>query len=112
MRALKTIVITLGVVLLGGMGLLIYGLSQNWHRGAEAPPRPGAAATAPLATAPLATGWGRAVLGDAAAGRVSAVTAAGDLLAVHLRGERGDRVVIVDPRTGGVVGTFTVGDAP
>lgn len=107
MRALKTIVITLGVVLLGGMGLLIYGLSQNWHRGAEAPPRPGAAATAPLAT-----GWGRAVLGDAAAGRVSAVTAAGDLLAVHLRGERGDRLVIVDPRTGSVVGTFTVGDAP
>jgi hypothetical protein len=107
MRALKTIVITLGVVLLGGMGLLIYGLSQNWHRGADAPPRPG-----PTASAPLATGWGRVALGDATGSRVSALTAAGDLVAVHLRGERGDHVVIVDPRTGSVVGTFTVGDTP
>jgi hypothetical protein len=107
MRALKTIVITLGVVLLGGMGLLIYGLSQNWHRAADAPPRPG-----PAVTAPLATGWGRVALGDATGSRVGALTAAGDLVAVHLRGERGDRVVIVDPRTGSVVGTFTVGDAP
>ena len=103
MRALKTIVITLGLVLIGGIGLLIYGLSQNWHRlASEGTPRPG----------PATAGWGRVALGDAGAGRVSAITAAGDLVAVHLRSERGDRVVVVDPRTGGVVGTFTVGEAP
>ncbi len=76
-------------------------------------PKVGRGASEPiLAVTNDAGTTGVAMLGDAAAGRVSAVTAAGDLLAVHLRGERGDRVVIVDPRTGGVVGTFTVGDAP
>jgi hypothetical protein len=105
MRALKTIVITLGVVLLGGIGLLIYGLSQSWHRVTDAQPRLGP-------TAPISSGWGRTALGDATASRVTALTAAGELVAIHLRGERGDRVVIVDPRTGSVVGTFSVGDGP
>lgn len=108
MRALKTIVTALGLVLLGAMGLLIYGLSQNWHRATQAP----AAVTRPASpTPPLAGGgWGRIELGDSPGWRVESIAPAGDLVAVHLRGERGDRVVIVDPRSGTVAGTFTAGE--
>jgi len=105
MRALKTIVFSLGLVLLGGLGLLIYGLSQNWHRATETP-----AATRAVAPPIAGAGWGRVALGDGAAGRVESVSPAGDLIAVHLRGERGDRVVVVDPRSGAIVGSFTAGE--
>ena len=104
MQALKTIVITLGVVLTIAFGLLIYGLSQNWHRAAEAP-----VATRPAAPA---GSWGSVTLGTPGE-RITGVTAAGDLAVVQLTNEHGgSRLHVVDPRSGRVVGGFVTGNPP
>ena len=102
MHALKTIVISLSVALILGLGLLVYGLTQNWHRMAgTAPPVP-------------AAGWGSVALQQAPEARLRAVTAAGDTLALHVSEADGarDRVIVVNPANGAVLGTFWIGAAP
>lgn len=105
MKALKTIVITLGVVLAGGFGLLIYGLTQNWHRAAD--PAPTTAARAPV----TAGSWGPVTLGNPNE-RIAGVTASGDLLVVQLTEGQTSRLLVVDPRSGRVLGSFTAGAQP
>lgn len=103
MQTLKTIVIALGVVLVAGFGLLIFGLSQNWHRATDAAPVPQAPAAGST--------WGTVPLG-AAPEKIVGVTASGDLIVVQLATDQGSRLVVVDPRNGRVVGTFVTGSAP
>jgi hypothetical protein len=109
MQALKTIVIGLGVVLVLGFGLLIYGLTQNWHRLAS-PARPAAGQSA---------GWGEVALRQPPQAHLRAMQAVGNHLALHLvdaEGAEGDgareRVVVVDPASGAVVGTFWLAEGP
>jgi hypothetical protein len=104
MHTLKTIVIALGVVLVAGFGLLIYGLTQNWHRAAEAP---SSAVRPPIA----GSTWGSVSLGGANE-RITSVTVSGDLIVVQLTADQGSRLVVVDPRNGRVVGSFVTGSAP
>jgi hypothetical protein len=105
MHTLKTIVIALGVVLVAGFGLLIYGLTQNWHRTTEA-------TSSPAVRVPMAgSTWGTIPLGSATE-RIAGVTASGDLIVVQLAGEQGSRLVVVDPRNGRVVGSFVAGPTP
>ncbi len=103
MQALKTIVITLGAVLVVAFGLLIYGLSQNWHRATEPAPASRAPAAGPV--------WGSVSLGTANE-RIAGITASGDLIVVQLAGDQGSRLVVVDPRSGRVVGSFVTGAQP
>ncbi len=105
MRALKTIVVVLGVLLIGGLGLLVYGLSRNWHR---LEPRPVAASVPPPA------GWGRVALGLPAGSHVGEMTAAGNLLVVRVTNAAGgdERLLVLDPATGAVVGTFALTGSP
>lgn len=105
MHTLKTIVIALGVVLVAGFGLLIYGLTQNWHRTTTAAPPSRAS------VAPGASGWGNVSVG-ATNERIAGVTPAGDLIVVQVAGEQGSRLVVVDPRNGRVIGGFVTGTAP
>jgi hypothetical protein len=107
MHTLKTIVIALGVVLVAGFGLLIYGLTQNWHRTAGAPAASVTTARVPVAGAT----WGNIPVGTANE-RIAGVTASGELVVVHVTGDQGGRLVVVDPRNGRVVGTFVMGSAP
>jgi len=107
MHTLKTIVIALGVVLVAGFGLLIYGLTQNWHRTAGGPPSPAPTARVPVAGAT----WGTIPVG-AANERIAGVTASGELVVVHITGDQGNRLVVVDPRNGRVVGSFVTGGTP
>ena len=103
MQTLKTIVIALGVVLVAGFSLLIFGLSQNWHRATDA---------APSVRAPAAgSTWGAVPLG-AVNERIVGVTASGDLIVVQLATDQGSRLVVVDPRNGRVVGAFIAGGVP
>ena len=104
MRALKTIVITLSVVLFAAFGLFIYGLSQNWHKATETP-----AASRPPATG--GASWGSVTLGSAGE-RMTGVTSAGDLIVVQLTNEQGSRLLVVDPRTGRTVGSLVTGAQP
>lgn len=102
MHALKTIVIALGVILVSGFGLLIYGLTQNWHRAADAP-----SASRPTPGSP----WGPVTLG-AAGERITGVTPSGDLIVVQMSNGQGSRLLVVDPRNGRMVGSFVAGGAP
>lgn len=109
MRALKTIVFVLGLLVVGAFGLLVYGLSQNWHR---------LTAPAPATTAPAATSrgavaaWGHVDLGQPADTRVQSVTTAGNLVVVRVTSGGDERLIVLDPATGSVVGTFGVTDKP
>lgn len=105
MRVLKTIVIGLGAVLVLGFGLLIYGLTQNWHR---------VVGPAPRLTVGSAAGWGAVALQQPPAARLRAVTAAGDLVVLHVGEDDAarDRLIVLNPASGAVVGTFWMTQAP
>lgn len=102
MQALKTIVISLGVVLVLGFGLLIYGLTQNWHRLSDTAKPAGA------------RNWGDVALRQPSAARLRAIEAVGSHLALHMSEGDGvrERVVVVDPASGAVVGTFWIAERP
>lgn len=99
MQALKTIVITLGVVLVAGFGLLIYGLTQNWHRLTD------------VAKPASLRSWGE-VAPAAGPATVRAMTAVDNLLVVQVEEGAGDtartKLLVLDPATGATVGTFVV----
>ena len=101
MHALKTIVIALGVILVSGFGLLIYGLTQNWHRAGDTP-------QAVRTPGPSGMAWGPVTLGTANE-RITSVTASGDLVIIQLSGGQGSRLLVLDPRNGRVTGSFVVG---
>ena len=101
MRALKITVVVLSLALLGGFGLLVFGLSQNWHRLGEAP-------RADIATP---RSWGEVNLRQAAGTRVLGVTASGNLVLLQVEDASGagQRLLVLDPARGAVIGTFVVG---
>ncbi len=101
MRALKTIVIALGIALVAGFGLLVFGLTQNWHRLTDAATRPAADARA----------WGRVSLGQPPLTQIQSMVAAGDLVVVQIGRPSGEQqLFVLDPARGTVVGRFTVGE--
>lgn len=110
MRTLKTIVITLGALLIAGFGMLIYGLSHNWHKLADA--QPAASAPAPARQAPALTPWGRVSLGLSPDSRIQGITRAGRVVVVQVVSNSDERLVVLDPATGAVVGTFLLGERP
>ena len=104
MQALKTIVVTLGVILVAGFGLLVYGLTQNWHRATQTVPESRAQGAGPA--------WGTVPIGVAGE-RIVGVVPSGDLIAIQLAGEHsGSRLVVVDPRSGRILGSVVTGAEP
>jgi hypothetical protein len=101
MRAVKTIVIVMSVVLVAGFGLLIFGLTQNWHRASES--------AVPVVPVGSLRAWGSVGLGQPSGSKVMGMTAAGNLVVLHLTLPDGnERIVVVDPTRGAVTGTFGV----
>jgi hypothetical protein len=88
MRFLKVLVIVMGVVIVVATTVLIVLIARRIG---------GAPSVGPSAAS--------AVLLDEPAGtRIAAVAAVGDRLAVQLQGGGADRIVLLDPRSGVVVG--------
>jgi Family of unknown function (DUF6476) len=92
MRALKVVTIVMAVLIVLGTVTLLVLLAR---RSAAPSPAPAAVAAGPGFSATLAEPEGTRIVG---------VSEGGDRLAVHLQGGGPDRVVLVDPRTGAVVG--------
>jgi len=90
MRVLTAATIAMGVLIVAGTGVLV---AVIVHRG-SAPP--------------VASGLAALVLDEPAGTRIAGVAALQDRLAVVLQGGGGDRVVLVDPRSGAVVGRITL----
>lgn len=111
MRMLKTIVVMLGGLLVGGFAILIFGLTQNWHRLAQ--PAPAAAPSAgPAKTAAPAEGWGHIALGQPPDSHVQSITPAGTFVVVQVVAGSAERLLILDPATGKLVGTFSITEQP
>ncbi len=102
MKALKALVIFMSLLLAGGLALLGYGVATKLHKPAGGPPRPVASPTAPQ---PAGT-FGTVAVPLPAGMRVAGMTAAGDRVVLHLTGNGDDRLLVLDPATGAVAGTF------
>lgn len=94
MHALKALVIGMGVLIVAGVIVIVVTIANRAGELGETEAR----------------SFGTAGLGLPAGTEIVSVVGAGDRLAVHARvpGE-GDRIVIVDPRSGAVVGTVAAG---
>ncbi len=88
MRFLKVLVIVMGVVIVVATTVLIVLIARRIGGGPGAGP---AVATSVLLEEPAGT-------------RIAAIAAVGDRLAVQLQGGGADRILLLDPRTGVVVG--------
>lgn len=106
MRALKSAVVSMAVLLLIGVGALLGVVIERNLR----PP----AAASPVQGAP-APSFGKLGLGSAPGTRIQEMATADGLLILRLTppaGQGEERVVVVEPRTGRVIGTIAAGDQP
>ena len=92
MRSLKALVIGMGVVIVVATTVLIVLIA---HR-----------LTGPRALPPVAAG--PVALDEPAGTRIVTIVAVGERLAVQLQGGGPDRVLLVDPQTGSVVGRLAL----
>jgi len=109
MRALKVATIVMGVLIVVGTMALVIALAR---RGSTPPPSgvPLAASTSSLekpSASPVQSGLGLAatvVLDEPVGSRISGIAMVQDRLAVVLQGGGGDRVVLIDLRSGAPAG--------
>lgn len=92
MRALKIVTVVMGVLIVLGTMTLVVLVARR-----SAAPSTGEGAMA-----------ASAVLDEPAGTRIVGVAAVQDRLAVQLQGGGADRVVFVDPRSGGVMGRISL----
>ena len=114
MRALKALVTIMAIIVVG-VAAVIWGLVRQYGKLTEppetSPPLQGASIVGEERNAP----WQNLALGQPPGTRIATVTSAGDLVVLHLFTEtpgRDERLVIVDPGTGTLLGTVTLGPKP
>lgn len=90
MKALKVLVVLMGVLILAGTAVLIAVIARR--------------ALSPTTPGPVAL-----TLDEPAGTRIVGLAAMQDRLAVQLQGGGPDRVLLVDPRSGTVAGRITLG---
>ena len=105
MRLLKAFVIGMGVLIVVGGGVIAWGLVRQWNQHG---PGGGATAVTSLA-APAAEQAYASVDVPAPEGmKFVQMTTTADRVLLHFSGPDGERIVMVDPRTGRVTGTISV----
>ena len=102
MRALKALVIVMGVLILAGMGLVGYGIVK--HTAIPERPAQSAAAARPYGPVELALPSGA---------RIARTRTSGERLIVELElASGGERLLVLDLATGGLVGTIDLKPQP
>lgn len=94
MKALKTLVIVMGVMLAAGMGLLVWGVASRIGGQGSAPP---AKSAAEFGDIPLPLSPGE---------RIDSVGYAADRVIVRVTGTGRDRIIVLDPQKGRIAGSF------
>ena len=96
MKAIKALVVFMGVLLIAGLALLGWGL---YAQAGKMTRKAGTAASGDFGTVsvPLAAG-----------ARVEQVLAVGDRVVLRVTGGGPDRLVVLDPAVGSVAGSFVV----
>lgn len=107
MKAIKALVIGMGILIVVGLGVLVWGLLRSGKElGQTAPvqvPLAGGEAAAP-------GGYYATDLALPAGARVVGMESVGGLLALHIAGKDGpDTLLMLDPRTGRLAGTVILG---
>lgn len=106
MKALKGLVAFLGLLLVIGLGVLGYGLATKAHlKGA------GPSANAKPA-APSSSDFGAVQIPLPAGSRMEQMTVAGDRVVLRIAGGGPERVLVLDPAQGRVVGSFILSPEP
>ncbi len=103
MKAVKALVAFLGVLLVVGLGVLIYGLSTKAHL------KGGGAATA---SAGVVAEFGSVTVPVPVGSRIEQMVVAGGNVVLRLTGGGPERVVVLDPAQGKVVGSFALAPEP
>ncbi len=102
MRAIKGLVVFLGVLLLAGLGLLGYGLYSK----APVKGTPSAASVAPVAD------FGQLAVPVPAGSRIEQMMVAGERVVLRLSGGGPERILVLDPGQGKVAGGFVLTPEP
>ena len=103
MKAIKGLVVFMGVLLLAGLGLLGYGVTTQVGK----KPRPAAAATAVPGTA-----FGAVAVPVPAGAKVEQTLVVGERVVLRLTGAGAERFVVLDPADGTVAGSFVLSPEP
>ncbi|MFN0113555.1 MAG: hypothetical protein ACKVPY_02645 [Paracoccaceae bacterium] len=107
-------VVILGIAVLMAFATLVFLVMTRTPPGGDGAPAAVAARTPAVSpTASLDTrGWGRLILDQPPGTRIQAVTSLGALAILHLyTGSPGidERLIVIDPQQGRIVGTITLG---
>lgn len=105
MRALKVIVVVLGIAVLAAFATLVALIVNRAGRGGDEAAGAGA-------RPPIHASWGRVMLDQPAGTRIQSVTASGNLIVLQLytlSPGQDERLVVLDPATGAVNGIFVPG---
>jgi len=102
MKALKTLVIGMGLLICIGIGLVGYGLTRGKQQ-AAAPATPGTETASSTPAALFATQYP-----VPKSARLEQVSAAGDRVVLHFSSPEGDKLVLLDTHTGQLAGTVTL----
>lgn len=102
MKAIKGLVLFLGVLLVGGLGLLGYGLYAK-------KPANKAMVQSPAAT--LAE-FGAINVPIPAGSRIEQISVAGERVVIRLSGPGPERLMVMDPAQGRIVGSFILTPEP
>jgi len=108
MKALKALVIVLGLLIVAGVVLVIYGISS------KVGPRPAAGTAAPAtAAAPLppssTASFGTVAVPLTGGARIEQVLPVGERLVVRVAAPDGEELVVLDPTRGEIAGRFALG---
>lgn len=112
MRAIKTLVTFMGVLLILGLGLLGYGMYSKATTGSKTPviASPAGAPVMPaLSHGPVAS-FGDVLLSEPAGSEITSAQVNGPLLVLQVRGGgKADRVILFDLASGVVLGRVGIG---
>lgn len=106
MRAIKGLVVFLGVLLLAGLGLLGYGLYSKAPVKGTPSAAPGTTAAAPVAD------FGQLAVPVPAGSRIEQMMVAGERVVLRLSGGGPERILVLDPGQGKVAGGFVLTPEP
>lgn len=98
MQGLKALVFGMAALLLAGIGVLAWGLARHWQ-GAEMPAAAGDADAQSFAAAQVPAPPGM---------RFEQMTATADRVLIRFSGAEGERIVVLDARSGRVTGTIQI----
>lgn len=112
MRLLKAFVIGMAVLTVVGVGVLIWGLVHQWNKAGE---RPSVASATPIA-APRSEPSAASTPAEPFAASIAApsgmrldqMAATADRVLLRFAGPAGERILVVDPKSGQVTGTLSV----